>query len=81
MTDIVYAALLGAVLVMLGGALEDFGERRDLPRPVVTAAWIAVLVAGVIAVDTVSDRPLFALLGVALVVAASWVADRRAAHT
>jgi hypothetical protein len=70
MTDEVIAVALGAVMLLAYGAVDDYGRPR-WPKPVVGIACTAVFCAVLVALDTVSDTPLLALVGIAAMIGVS----------
>jgi hypothetical protein len=68
MKDVLIAAMLGAVTVFAGWAIEDYGRSR-WSRSVLSAIEAVIVVIAVVAITVASDRPLFALVGVAAAIA------------
>jgi hypothetical protein len=70
MKDAVIAVVLGAVVFAAVVGFDTLGERRPRARRVAVLGGYVCGVGGAIFIGDVADKPLFALVGIALVVLA-----------
>jgi UDP-N-acetylmuramyl pentapeptide phosphotransferase/UDP-N-acetylglucosamine-1-phosphate transferase len=64
MNDVLIAVLIGAVAVFAGWAVEDYGHSR-WSRRVLNAIQAVTIVVALGVLPVASDKPWFALLGIA----------------
>ena len=80
MTAAIVAALFGAVLLWVYAQVRDYGEHRwsKLLQDII---GFGLLGLGVVGLEDASDKPAFALVGIAVVVVAYRIAASRRSNS